>query len=439
MPESPLLPWELLDSFIDELGSNIFETSSRDALRNCALTCHRFHLRADNYLFNEVIVKASPRTTFVKRPDQAIGIGERLQNFLSVLTANDTLAPRVRSFTVDSSIESHETLYENIHLLEIICKLSSLYHFGWTNIGVPFKWSLLSNDIRAAFDNLFVSPSLRSLSFEGVTHMRRLSVVRCDQLEHLRLVNVSDTIFPRPPPPPYPNMRVKSLVNFNSLDMYNAIIHEEAIERPCLSFLRDLHVWMNNENQVRRSRTAMKAASKTLELLDIPELSHFRYPRLIPGPINIGILTNLRTIKMGCRLTTLDGVIFPRGICGLLGAPSEPMLVENIHIQLDWIDCRVGSEQARFVDEPTWGELDEILSDVFKYPVLKVVYMTLKLGYGWCLTEGNQPPSGVVQLKDKVQRLASGLLPKTQKARNTEVSIQLLLYKSLYAIEEIFA
>ncbi|KAF8189667.1 hypothetical protein BJ912DRAFT_966083, partial [Pholiota molesta] len=264
------------------------------------------------YIFSDIAITPS----FKPQPDP--------HDLHHILTQNDSIAPRVRSFTIDTALGSTDKAAP----------------FGWINHGATFSWSSLSDGIRSGLDSLFVLPSLRSLTLECIKDLPPVSIARCDQLDRLHLFHVYIPFAPAarpaenlPPAAPEARMRLKSVANYNSFDMFNALFPTKEIASAQASF-----AWC-----------LMQAASQTLELLDIPDLSHSAvHPTLVPGPINIGVLHRLRTLTLGARLTTLDGVVFPRGICGLLAAPAEPTPLEAVHITLDWIDCRVGSEGARF-------------------------------------------------------------------------------------------
>jgi hypothetical protein len=288
MPEilpSPRLPWELLDAFIDELGLTIADPSSLAALRSCALTCHHLHFRADEYIFSDIAITPS----FKPQPDPHVRIAQRLEDLHHILTQNDSIAPRVRSFTIDTALgsvapaETRQRILANAHLPEILSRLTKLRHFGWINHGATFSWSSLSDGIRSGLDSLFVLPSLRSLTLECIKDLPPVSIARCDQLDRLHLFHVYIPFAPAarpaqdlPPAAPEARMRLKSVANYNSFDMFNALFPTKEIASACFRGLRDLHTWIHNESQASFAWCLMQAASHTLELLDIPDLSHFR-------------------------------------------------------------------------------------------------------------------------------------------------------------------
>jgi hypothetical protein len=159
----------------------------------------------------------------------------------------------------------------------------------------------------------------------------------------------------------------------------------------------------------------------------------FTDPILIPGPIDLGILQSLRTIALSFTITTADNVVFPMCICGLFKPPTSPTQLENIEIQLNWIDCIQGSEEGRFVDEPGWRVLDEILSQESLHPKLTSVFFKLKLGYGWRQHPlSNLPPTEIVIVRNTVASLASKLFQRTVVARSWRPKIDIEIYKSTF-------
>ncbi len=93
----------------------------------------------------------------------------------------------------------------------------------------------------------------------------------------------------------------------------------------------------------------------------------------------------------------------------------------------------MGSEEARFLSEPGWGALDDALARGEVYPALRAVELTLHMGYRWVEDEDGRPPEGVVRMKEKVERLAGGLLATVAASGVVKVSVNLFLYKSIYA------
>ena len=159
----------------------------------------------------------------------------------------------------------------------------------------------------------------------------------------------------------------------------------------------------------------------------------FTDPTLIPGSIDLGILQSLRTIALSFTIATADNVVFPMCICGLLNPPTSPTRLENIEIQLKWIDCLQGSEERMLVHEPGWGVLDETLSQENLHPKLTSVFFKLKMGYGWRqLSLTDRPPTEIVIVRDRIVTLASKLFQRTVVARLWRPKIDIEIYKSKF-------
>ncbi|KIM42616.1 hypothetical protein M413DRAFT_26644 [Hebeloma cylindrosporum] len=198
------------------------------------------------------------------------------------------------------------------------------------------------------------------------------------------------------------------------------------------SRLTKLDVWMRIEDEVLTSWLVMQAASDTLEVLNVSNACHFRYPTLIPGPVDLGILRRLRSIALSFQLASADRVPFPMCICGLFQPPTSPTQLENIEIQINWIDCVQGSEEARFVNEPGWDAFDDILSQESLHPKLKSVLFKLKMGYGWLQNlSSSHLPTEIVVIRDVVANLKSKLFRKTAAARSWRPEIEIEVYKSI--------
>ncbi|KAF8972094.1 hypothetical protein BDZ97DRAFT_1752706 [Flammula alnicola] len=432
--KSAYLPWELFDLIIDELGANV-DDESLTALLNCSFVCHSFHFRASGYLFSNIVILKKTNT------NPHILTAKRLEDLHRIMVNNGSIASRVRSFTIDTWIgptspeKFRAQILENPDVPGIIANFTSLRHFSWINHHLMLLWPSFSVAISSAVHNLFASPTLQSLTLECIKGIPYTFISRCSNLKHLRLVHVEPSGSPLLPTSHFNDKRIHlhSLVNYDSSEMVSGILHGDTPTSSMLSKLRDLHVWMRRDSEVLAAWSIMQAARETLELLDITELSHFRYPTLIPGPVDLGALRKLSTVKLSCRMATLDRIVFPMGVCGLLNPPSIPSSIEIVHITFDWIDCTVGSEEARFLDEPGWSALDDILSQSTTFPMLRRVLLTLRLGYKWDIDPTNDPPSKIVRIKEVTGRWAGRLLPRVATSGSAKVNIAVLIYNSPYA------
>lgn len=272
MDSCPRLPWELFECFLEELGSHELDSAAREALANCALVCHCFHFKALGYLFSDIVV-----TKIGAETSEHARTAKRLKDLHHIFTANETIAPRVRSFNIATSVGPVEPkvgrilILGNQHLPRILTALTALHHFGWANYRLAFPWDALSDSIRITLRTVFARPTLRSLALECMDSVLPADIACCTGLTHLRLMHVDP-----PPnldaPPGEPALRLESLTEYNSPRMVAALLGCGAP----LAGLRALSVWMRHDEQVAAAWALMQRVAPTLEALDIPELSHFR-------------------------------------------------------------------------------------------------------------------------------------------------------------------
>lgn len=95
------LPAEILDTVIDELGSSQdSDPESLNALLTCAFVCRSFHHHAAGHLFaNVVIVNRSENYNQVAM--------DRLDGLSQILRKNESIGPRILSFSLDTSLSRH--------------------------------------------------------------------------------------------------------------------------------------------------------------------------------------------------------------------------------------------------------------------------------------------------------------------------------------------
>ncbi|PPQ88884.1 hypothetical protein CVT25_009119 [Psilocybe cyanescens] len=458
--EGTKLPPELLDVIVDEISTTMVDDPDyKIALLNCSLVCRSFYTRASGHIFAKVsIVSKAGRDLEVNNI-----LAKKLEDLYAILERNDSLAQRVKTFSLEvcfaDTIKGSDTgrFLDNPHLPLIFDQFSSISKFEWINHSHPFPWIAFSSPIRSALRRLINRPSLTSLSFFAVESIPVDIFISNGNLEHLLLAHIDidertdDHLSSSATS--HGTLKLKSLVNRNSANIVPQLLSKSPLIFSEMSVFR---VWMRRSDEVNAAWAIMQSAAKTLETLDIEDMSHFRCtwnefvyistytkttftpdsdPTMIPGPVDIGTLTNLCHFKVNCRIASGDGVIFPWGIYGLLNSGSAASRIENVEITIDWIDCQIGTESRRFVEETGWMALDEVLSGS-KFHALQKVLLTLKLGYGWKTTRlsGDNPPHRIVSVKNYIQSLVAKMLPQTSRTPTKMVNINLLIYRSRYAL-----
>ena len=455
-PSDITLPAEILDTVIDELGcSQDSDPESLNALLYCALVCRSFHHRAAGHLFANVVV-TNRRKDYYEYNRIAV---ERLEDLSQILQKNDSIGPRILSFSLDTSLSSPhpgdlQTNPSNIirygktlpNVLRLLC---SIRRFSWRNHRSHVFCKDLGSDLADAITSLGERASLKSVSIQCIElDVFPLPVLfKLDHLSftHALLPQEWDSSTPSIRQNDYPT-RLRELVLYGCPELTPWISQTPAL----FSQLTRFNVWMRSDDEVLVAWLVMQAASQTLEVLKVSDISHFRCPcsiirmfqktlltppftdpNLIPGPIDLGILQSLHTIALSFTIASFDNVVFPMCICGLLKPPTSPTQLKNIEIQLNWIDCVQGSEEARLVEEPGWRVLDDILSQESLHPQLSNVFFKLKLGYGWRQHPfSNRPPAEIVIIRDTVASLASKLFQRTVAARSWRPNIDIEIYKS---------
>jgi len=386
---------------------------------------------------------------------------ERLEDLLQILRENDSIGPRILSFSLDTNLSNPhpddlETNPANSirygqTLSNVLRLLCSIRRFSWRNHFSDVFRKDLGLDLADAITSLGERTSLQSVSVQCI-ELDAFPLPFLFKLDHLSLAYV-----PLPPEwdsttPPirqndYPT-RLRELFLHGCSKMTPWIAQTPAL----FSQLTRFNVWMRTDDEVLMAWLVMQAASKTLEVLNVTDISHFRCPcsiirkfqktlltppftdpNLIPGPIDLSILQSLHTIALSFTIASADNVVFPMCICGLFKPPTSPTQLKNIEIQLNWVDCVQGSEEGRLVDEPGWRILDDILSEESLHPKLTNVLFKLKLGYGWRPHPfSNRPPADIVIIRDKVASLASKLFQRTVAARSWRPKIDIEIYKSTF-------
>ena len=170
----PILPPEILDLFLDELGLAIGDRRSRAALLACTLVNRQFYYQASSHLFSSLSISTH------RSP-------ERLNTLLDILNTNPDLARRIRSFKVEgikNRLDSAECLSA------VFRQLYHLQKFGWTgNFAMPDETTI------AAITSS-ICPSLRNFPYLTVLHLENIRnfplsfFSACRQLESLSLSRV---------------------------------------------------------------------------------------------------------------------------------------------------------------------------------------------------------------------------------------------------------
>lgn len=278
--EGAKLPLELLDAIVDELSaSTVNDPDSRISLLNCALVCRSLYTRASGHIFSNItfVLKA-------KRSSDANKIlAQKLRDLHSILERNRLLGRRVRSFRLDACYTDimqasyPEMFLDNAHLPLILDQFSSISKFEWLSRVRAFPWKMFHPRICVAIETLINRPSLTSLSLSAIEYIPVDLIISNGNLKHLSLAHI-DIFKPHdddmPPPDSSCNaLKLESHVSHNSADIVFRLLSKSP---SMFSELRVLRIWMRRSDEVNAAWTIMQSAAKTLETLDIEDMSHFR-------------------------------------------------------------------------------------------------------------------------------------------------------------------
>lgn len=380
----PTFPPEILDLFLDELGLDIGDRSSRAALFACTLVNRLFYYRASSHLFSSVSISTH------RSP-------ERLNALLDILNTHPGLAPRIRSLTVESlkELDSAECL-----LSAVFKQLYHLQKFGWTgNFAMPDETTItaITSSICPSLCN---SPYLTELHFESIRNFPLSFFSACHHLESLTLIRV---LF--------------------------AKIEPETSSDSLFSSLRRLKIsggglWQRDMEAIRIIMTQAAPTLTTL-ILSQTRLNDCRYGN-IPIPtivylflasrfllkLNSTVFPVLRSIQISCVIYNSS---LPTFIPQYLNY-SAPV-INQIEIKFSWAFRRfINPDQLA----KGWSSIDDTLSSP-KYPALK----TLDVAF----SEEDDPVSSEL----KVRTFLNQILPVS----SSETGVKLRATSELYSGMEI--
>ncbi|KAF8810772.1 hypothetical protein BYT27DRAFT_6480098 [Phlegmacium glaucopus] len=162
-----IFPAEILDLFLDELGSATEDMQSQAALLACALVNRQFYYQASSSIFSSLTI-SNPN---------------RLDGLLDILNTNPGIARHIRSFTVKHQPSSK-------CLSAVFRQLRHLQEFGW--IGRPtLRSQVMLTAITLSISSLCSHlPYLTVLHFEDMTNFPLSLFSSCRHLESLTLLRI---------------------------------------------------------------------------------------------------------------------------------------------------------------------------------------------------------------------------------------------------------
>ncbi|KAF8810758.1 hypothetical protein BYT27DRAFT_7336530 [Phlegmacium glaucopus] len=163
-------PPEILDLFLNELGSATEDTQSRAALLACTLVNRQFYYQASSYIFSSLTISTQ----------------KRLDSLLHILNANPDVARHIRSFTVGDQIDHTSSC-----LSAVFRQLCRLQQFGCIGPLTLLRSQVMLTEMTLSINSLFSDrPYLTALHFERMMDFPLSLFSSCCHLESLTLITV---------------------------------------------------------------------------------------------------------------------------------------------------------------------------------------------------------------------------------------------------------
>ncbi|KAH9487232.1 hypothetical protein JR316_0001301 [Psilocybe cubensis] len=399
-----LLPNEILELFVDQVGNLRSPVERRITLQACSLVSIAFRNRAHHHLFSNVEFTQPSYSVPSK-------LFYRLRKFREVVTSGlgfqmTSLLHHVQSFTLvmDGSVFDAYTTMNNEDLTTIIrmlCKHSTAIHTT-TLLGSSMRifWPYLTRDFREAFKELCRVPSMRTLHLENLCSVPATFLLGT-KIKNIRLHLV--TIFSPIPGLPAFNCLWDSVGQLQAVDIDHTfpffieeiigsdtmrtrtVSLEKSAEKVNLSSIKLLRYTFHLPDDLQRF-TQIALAIHSLEavsvVFDDTDSSGFR--RAIGDQIPLHELPALRTVAIGHKSSINTGIRGPLlKMLDVLKSLSVPRTLECIELSFEIHSHPPWFKLTEFFPETkTWALFDKLLThetfDSVKRVRLNLRYTTLQ-------------------------------------------------------------
>ncbi|KAJ3515706.1 hypothetical protein NLJ89_g1595 [Agrocybe chaxingu] len=404
MPTShPVVPSELLEKFVDELGPVVLEAHPfpkdrwrRDALRACLLASRALRHFALPYLYNHIVITdqhvndPTPTPTYLRQLRDVLAPDAELP-----LAALTRVAPCVNVLVIKVVKRNYDDPYapEGVTSLTkdegLPLILHALHHGGAAlkQLDIIFEthrtpsWSNLPANFRAALAALIRSPSLQYLNITKLSlpptvllgaHFRNLSLKSyfCDRhpsIEHRKQISIPSI------------RRLAFEQRLPTLPSFSASL---------LRNLRKLVLVNNAVADTIRNWQILSAVRHTLEDLRLEYSDHSETSNSIfGGPFDFGSIPNLRSLTIA--LARSKGHAYNNktndskfdALASLLDMSTPAVALAEISLHITMLEANV--KQNFFI--PTelggyqhWVLMDEVLSGEH-YPSLRKVNIAFEV------------------------------------------------------------
>ena len=263
-PES-ILPQELIDAIIDELGSQFvsnFDNHSIEfqTLQNCVLLSKSFRLRATRWVFF--------RVRFEGRWTDETWIHKRVEGFLKILIANPSIGGSVRELFIKTSQSGLDFwLKDNASLVSVLGQLSQIQRF---NLGYGLRhinWEKLPMKTATALQCTIQSPSIRYLELRDINKFPWFILAGCRTLKDLVISRVQ----PSRRHFIVPSAMIPVLESVFIISAYSTAVRllSDPIAAQMFSQLRTLSVGFHHLWETRDAAKFIIQVGQTLETLNV--------------------------------------------------------------------------------------------------------------------------------------------------------------------------
>jgi hypothetical protein len=275
IPES-ILPQELIDIVIDELGSDIasdFENHSMEfqTLQNCALVSRSFRSHATRWIFF--------RVSFQGRWNEKTWIHKRVEGFFKILIANPSIGESVRELFIQTSQNDFDFdfwLQDNASLVSVLGRLSQIQRFSLVYGLKPINWETLPSKTATALRSTIQSPSIRFLELRDIHEFPWFILAGCRTIKDLKIFRVHASrrhfIVPAHPAPSAIAPMLESVYIIGAYSMAESLFSNTITAR-MFSQLRILSVSFHRSWETTDATKFIIKVAQTLETLNIITLN----------------------------------------------------------------------------------------------------------------------------------------------------------------------
>ena len=274
IPSESILPQELIDIVIDELGSDIasdFENHSIEfqTLQNCALVCRSFRSHATRWVF--------VRINFHGKWNDETWIHKRVEGFLKILIANPSIGGSVRELFIQTSQNDIDFwLQDNASLVSILGRLPQIQRFSLVYGLKPISWETLPSKTATALRSTIQSPSIKFLELRDIHEFPWFILAGCRAIKDLEIFRVHASrrhfIVPAHPASSTIAPMLESVYIIGAYSMAESLF-SNPITAQMFSQLRILSVSFHRSRETTDATKFIIKVAQTLETLNIITLN----------------------------------------------------------------------------------------------------------------------------------------------------------------------